>query len=231
MKIKSNEITYDENNNIFADNPDDRCPFVLVADTSYSMSGHRINALNKGIKELYNELNTDVLCKRRIDLSIVKCGGTAEVIQPMITIQDICDGQIPEFQASGGTPMDESLNHALDQVESRKAELNENRIKYYKPLIVIITDGQFDLSDKTKARLHQSENANGHRILPIGVGKDADAQSLANTSVEGLALLLDDVDFGEIIEFLSSSLKSVSNSSPGQEISIVPPEKIQVIKL
>jgi uncharacterized protein YegL len=223
---------YNDDDFKFADNSDDRCPVVLICDTSGSMYGHRIEALNQGLQRLFIELNRDTLTRRRVDLAIISCGGIgARVIQPMVTIQDIQDGKIPQLHASGGTPMDSALNLGMDIISERKSELRSNGVGYYKSLLVSITDGGFKISESTKNRLHDSENSNGHRMLPIGVGQGADARSLAQTSAGGLALMLDDVDFGELIEFLSSSLQSVTHSTPGQEISIALPEKMRVITL
>ena len=38
------------------DNPEPRCPVVLLLDTSYSMSGNPINQLNEGVHALYAAL-------------------------------------------------------------------------------------------------------------------------------------------------------------------------------
>mgnify|MGYP001544556544 CR=1 FL=1 len=222
---------YDEDNLPFADNADSRLPVVGVFDSSASMMGAKIDALNNGIQKLYSTLNDDVLCRRRVDFAAIRCGGSsAEVVQPMVTINEIVEGRLPSFTASGGTPMEQSLQLALDLVKNRKAILRENGVDYYKPIIIIITDGHFRLSSPTRDRLHASEEKGGHTILPIGVS-GADAKSLASTSASGLALMIDDVDFSEMIDFLSNSLKSVSQSTPGEEISIVPPECMRVIKL
>jgi hypothetical protein len=40
----------------FAENPENRCPVVLVLDTSGSMSGNRINELNAGLQTFRDEL-------------------------------------------------------------------------------------------------------------------------------------------------------------------------------
>jgi hypothetical protein len=44
----------------FADNPENRCPVVLVLDTSGSMSGSRINELNAGLQTFRDESPTSL---------------------------------------------------------------------------------------------------------------------------------------------------------------------------
>ncbi|WP_200159062.1 vWA domain-containing protein [Allochromatium vinosum] len=43
----------------FAENPEQRCPVILLLDTSYSMSGRPISELNEGLATLRQELLND----------------------------------------------------------------------------------------------------------------------------------------------------------------------------
>lgn len=43
----------------FAENPEPRCPCILLLDTSGSMQGEPINALNEGLLTFGQELNHD----------------------------------------------------------------------------------------------------------------------------------------------------------------------------
>ena len=58
----------------FIDNPEPRCPCVLIVDTSGSMGGEPIAALNSGIEQFARELNADNLAKKRIEVAIVSFG-------------------------------------------------------------------------------------------------------------------------------------------------------------
>jgi len=48
----------------FAENPEHRCPCLLLLDTSGSMSGQPIAELNAGLSTLQHELNADSLVDR-----------------------------------------------------------------------------------------------------------------------------------------------------------------------
>ena len=50
----------------FVDNPEPRCPCVLLLDTSSSMSGARINQLNAGLKQFQKELAADAMASKRV---------------------------------------------------------------------------------------------------------------------------------------------------------------------
>src|SRR5438046_7942748 len=73
----------------FADNPEPRCPCVLLLDTSRSMAGPRIEALNEGLQVFRQELLKDLLARQRVEIAIVTFGGTPEevrVVQNFVTV-------------------------------------------------------------------------------------------------------------------------------------------------
>src|SRR4051794_4816078 len=70
----------------FADNPEPRCPCVLLLDTSKSMSGQRIDALNQGLVAFRDELLKDSLARQRVEIAIVTFGGSVRVIQNFVTV-------------------------------------------------------------------------------------------------------------------------------------------------
>ena len=58
----------------FADNPEPRCPCVLLLDTSYSMSGEKIAELNRGLERFAEELRSDAMTAKRVEVAIVSFG-------------------------------------------------------------------------------------------------------------------------------------------------------------
>ena len=53
----------------FAENPEPRCPCVLLLDTSSSMQGAPIDALNQGLRTFKDELMKDPLASRRVEIA------------------------------------------------------------------------------------------------------------------------------------------------------------------
>ena len=58
----------------FADNPEPRCPCVLLLDTSYSMSGEKIAELNRGLETFAEEFCSDAMAAKRVEVAIVTFG-------------------------------------------------------------------------------------------------------------------------------------------------------------
>ena len=72
----------------FAENPEPRCPCVLVLDVSYSMSGEPIDQLNRGVATFARELKEDLLASLRTEVAIVAFAGGAEMAQSFISAYD-----------------------------------------------------------------------------------------------------------------------------------------------
>jgi uncharacterized protein YegL len=65
----------------FAENPEPRCACVLLLDTSGSMAGEKIDALNEGIRTFKEELQGDPLASRRVEVAIVTFDSQVQVVQ------------------------------------------------------------------------------------------------------------------------------------------------------
>ena len=70
----------------FAENPEPRCPCVLVVDVSSSMEGDKIEQLNNGIATFARELKNDQLASLRTEVAIVTFAGNAEIAQDFVTV-------------------------------------------------------------------------------------------------------------------------------------------------
>src|SRR2546428_13636552 len=105
----------------FAINPDPRCPCVLLLDTSGSMDGANIEALNQGLQIFQQDVSQSELARRRVEVAIVTFGnGGVQPLQDFITV----DKFYPPVLSAGGsdTPMGAAINLALDMLSARKAQ-------------------------------------------------------------------------------------------------------------
>ncbi|HEY3416224.1 MAG TPA: hypothetical protein VGM23_05005, partial [Armatimonadota bacterium] len=55
----------------FAENPEPRCPCILLLDTSKSMRGEAIQALNQGLAAFHDNLVKDPLAARRVEVALI----------------------------------------------------------------------------------------------------------------------------------------------------------------
>src|SRR5262245_5532275 len=61
-----------------AENPEPRCPVVLLLDTSASMQGEPSAQLNQGLQEFSQAIADDPLASLRVEVGIVTFGGSVE---------------------------------------------------------------------------------------------------------------------------------------------------------
>src|SRR5207302_2206406 len=70
----------------FAENPEPRCACLLLLDTSSSMQGEPIQALNAGLRTLKEALSKDPVASRRVEVAVVTFDNRVAVAQDFVTI-------------------------------------------------------------------------------------------------------------------------------------------------
>ena len=203
----------------FADNPEPRCPCVLILDTSSSMSGEPIRELNDGLATYREELMEDGLAAKRVEVALITFGGEAKVVHDFATAESFF---APTLKPSGHTPMGEAVSRGLDLLEQRKGEYKANGVAYYRPWVFLITDGAPTDDWEQAADRSRSEDAeNRYMMFSVGV-EGADFKVLSRFSNRE-PLRLKGLRFRELFAWLSSSQKQVSQSNPGDRVPLEDP--------
>lgn len=193
-------------------NPDPRVACVVLADVSGSMQGEPIAALERGFAAFTHYLHNESLAAKRVEVAVVTFGTVATVLVPMQEARALTPVQ---FTAGGTTNLAAGINLALDMLEDRKSAYKMAGLKYYRPWILVLTDGKPNLDglDQAVARLNAAESARGVTVFAVGAGPRVDYQQLARLSVQRGPAPLDGLKYEELFEWLSASLSNVSNSS------------------
>lgn len=207
--------------NTFFDNPEPRVPCLLLLDVSGSMSGDPIRELNEGVKLFKDELMADPLTAKRAEPAIITFGNSVEMVNEFATVESFIP---PTLIASGLTPMGEAVNLALDKLAARKEAYKQNGISYYRPWIFLITDGgptDTDTWRRAAKRAIDEQNKKACSLFAVGV-EGANLEILKEFSLKE-PLKLKELRFRDLFKWLSSSLKSVSRSTPGEEVGLENP--------
>jgi len=213
----------------FADNPEPRCPVILLLDTSGSMAGTPISELNQGLQAFDSAVKADRLASLRVEVAIITFGGSVQAIdvrgggaqaipfdaqQAFVTVDGF---QPPTLTAGGGTPMGEAARQALTLLRQRKDIYKQESVDYFRPWIFLITDG--NPTDEWEAAAQQVRDEESRKgVIFFGVGVEgADMQTLARFSDQRQPLKLRGLAFGELFQWLSKSLSAVAHSKPGEQ--------------
>ncbi|MEH1998010.1 MAG: VWA domain-containing protein [Nostoc sp.] len=202
----------------FVENPENRCPVILLLDTSGSMSGQPIQELNQGLAAFKEDVLKDSQASLSVEVAMITFGSIANLIQDFVTIDQFTP---PILEADGLTPMGTAIEYALDFLENRKQTYKDNGILYYRPWVFLITDGApTDSWDSAAQRLREAEAQSRLSFFAVGV-KGADMNILKQISPpERPPVMLNGLDFRELFVWLSASMKRVSSGKVGQAVAL-----------
>ena len=220
-------VAENESSNAFPianpDKPQAAC--VLLLDTSRSMRGAPLRALEQGLAAYREHLANDPDAKLIVETCVVTFADEAKVLHPFSAVDDL-----PAFElaAGGWTSMGAAIDLGLQQVEDRKALYRAEGIDYYRPFLVLITDGAAtDLKgprfEQMAAKLQAA--AKDRKVIPLLFGTgNADFEKLkALAGPTGTVAGIDGARFGEFFQWLSKSVSGLKDSRPGETITFADP--------
>lgn len=217
----------------YGNNVAQRTLCVLVLDVSGSMAlrssegnnKRRIDMLNEGIKAFYDDLISDETARNRIRLAIIIVGGPNDTAEIMMSWTDAIDFMPITFRENGLTPLGQGMLLALGMIEKERCHLRDSGINYTRPWIMAMSDGlPTDPIDVWQSAVQQCQMAEDERkciIYPIAI--DAGAQELAmlrNLSKLTPPVHMKSAKFKKFFNWLSASLVTMSQSSPGQTVQL-----------
>ena len=161
---------------------------------------------------------SDELAVKRVEISLVTFG-------PVKRITDFQTPDLfraPKLTAEGDTPMGQAIEKAVEIVRDRKGAYRQNGISYYRPWIFLISDGEPTDDWRRSAEIVRGgELSKAFAFFAVGVeGANFD---ILNRIAVRQPLKLSGLRFREMFMWLSSSLSSVSRSSPGDEVALENP--------
>lgn len=126
-----------------------RFSIEFILDTSNSMGNEgKIDKLNKTIEVCINHLLSldEATC---VDVGIITMGGTTpEIAVPLETVYHYPIHMNQVYEANGNALVGKALQMAVDEVSERRKFYRRNMIAYYRPKIVMLSDGFSTCNEK-----------------------------------------------------------------------------------
>ncbi len=205
------------------------CATVLLLDVSGSMGGAKLAALHDGLRVFLEETGTDALASKRVDLCLVTFGGEVAVAHDFAPVTAYGQPSDLGLVARGSTPMAQALERGMALIEERKAAYRAQGTDYYRPWLLLITDGEpTDCRPGDERWTHVAatlrDGVAARRFAFFAVGVDgANMERLRQLCPEGRPpLALKGLAFTALFAWLSRSQRQVSASRTGDTVSLPP---------
>lgn len=195
-----------------------KVPICLVLDCSGSMrypDGTRlakIDELNNNIDAFLDHVRNDPKASKICDLCIITMGDSVRVVSRYTTVDRIHFGH---FAAAGGTPLGTAMTEAVRLLTERRQYYRDNDIEHYKPILMVMTDGDptDDISyiSRTVSEMVLNKEI---KIFPVGIGMNFNQETLKQFSpLLQPKLIRNSEAFDKLFKLLSASSSNPNDDS------------------
>ena len=206
------------------ENFEQKCCCALVLDVSYSMSGEPIDQLNKGIQAFYTDISSDSTTANRLEVAVVEFSDTVYTTVPASLVSNFT---MPLLTVKGSTKLVDGVREGIRIVNERKQYYKQTGQPYYRPWVILITDGAPDAGQDVQGlsqEIRAGMAAKGFNFLAIGVAS-ADMALLKQISDPAMEpAQLQGLKFSEFFKWLSASMSAITNSATNQKIDMPNPQ-------
>lgn len=200
-------------------------PVVLLLDVSYSMSGDKIDNLNKAVEDMLDTFAQEEKMETEILVSVITFGGQVDLHVPYTKASQV---KWHGLQVNGDTPLGTALKMAKAMIEDK--EITPSRA--YRPTIVLVSDGQPTDGNIWKQAMDDfiSEGRSSKcDRMAMAIGHDADERVLKRF-IEGTTHdLFYAENAGQLHEFFQRVTMSVTMRTRSKNPNVVPaPSEIKL---
>ena len=208
-----------------------RLPVYFLLDTSGSMRGEPIQALNNALSGMVNTLRSDAQALDSLWISIVTYDREVKEIAPLT---ELVSFQLPEITCpqSGPTNTGAGLEYIIQQVKKDVIKGSSTQKGDWKPLLFVFTDGKPSDMPLYREKIIEIKNLNFGAVVGCAAGPKADDVILKELTDN--VVHLDSADSSTLKQFFKWVSETIEqgNKSQGTGESITlppPPSEITVV--
>ena len=201
-----------------------RLPVYFLLDTSGSMRGEPIQALNNALSGMVNTLRSDAQALDSLWISIVTYDREVKEIAPLT---ELVSFQLPEITCpqSGPTNTGAGLEYIIQQVKKDVIKGSSTQKGDWKPLLFVFTDGKPSDLQLYREKIIEIKNLNFGAVVGCAAGLKADDVILKELTDN--VVHLDSADSSTLKQFfkwVSETIEQGNKSQgTGESITLPPP--------
>lgn len=208
-----------------------RLPVYFLLDTSGSMRGEPIQALNNALSGMINTLRSDAQALDSLWISIVTYDREVKEIAPLT---ELVSFQLPEITCpqSGPTNTGAGLDFVIQKVKKNVLKGSPTQKGDWKPLLFVFTDGKPSDMPVYREKIIEIKNLNFGAVVGCAAGLKADDVILKELTDN--VVHLDSADSSTLKQFFKWVSETIEqgNKSQGTGESVTlppPPSEITVV--
>jgi len=197
-------------------------PICLLLDISYSMSGDKIDNLNKAVETMIKSFASEEKMEIEILVSVITFGAEVNLVIPFTKASDVVWHNLT---VNGATPMGTAIKMAKAMIEDK--DIIPSRA--YRPTIILVSDGEPNDSWKEPLTdfLNNGRSSKCDRMA-MAIGSDANTKVLERFIEGSPHQLLNAENAEKLHESFRYITMSVTTRTNSQNPNVIP--KIDIKK-
>ncbi|WKZ64481.1 MAG: VWA domain-containing protein [Saprospiraceae bacterium] len=205
-----------------------RLPVYFLLDTSGSMNGEPIQALNNAMSGMINSLRSDAQASETLWISVISFD---REIQEIVPLTELPSFQLPEIVCpqSGPTFTGKALEMLYDKVNSEIRKGTPTQKGDWRPLLFLFTDGKPSDPMLYKEMLPKIKSLNFGAIVACAAGNLADDSKLKELTDTVVHLATaDSTTLKQFFKWVSDTIEQGNKSMGTTDLVTMPPPPSEV---